>query len=59
MKKRREIEVLNALVKKKDERATFLCDKILMKRLKDYPDLAQEITDDIVKAHGKQRKKDN
>jgi len=33
MKKRKEIEVLNAIVKKKDDRAIELCDKILIKRL--------------------------
>jgi len=47
MKKRNEIEVLNAIVKKKDDRALILCEKILMKRLKDFPDLIDKITGDI------------
>ena len=34
MKKRKEIEVLNAIVKKKDDRAMILCEEILVKRLK-------------------------
>ena len=37
MKKRKEIEVLNAIVKKKDDKIVELCDKILAKRLKDHP----------------------
>ena len=47
MKKRKEIEVLNAIVKKKDDRAFILCDKILMKRLKDYPTVIEQIIGDI------------
>jgi len=50
MKKRKEIEVLNAIVKKKDDRAIVLCDDILMKRLKDYPKVLDLILEDIVES---------
>ena len=56
MKKRKEIEVLNAIVKKKDDRAMILCEEILVKRLKQHPDVLEKIVEDIFSYEGKQAK---
>jgi hypothetical protein len=41
MKKRMEIDVLNSIVKRLEERASILCENILTKRLKDHPSVVE------------------